>query len=141
MTPIGRQRAGIFGIWALFCLVLCTFVLPISSCKGNGNGGSVREDTIPRTGKVKVKPHDDINRQGTYCKYKVIAPLPKGAVLKADDVICVLCGANKNSCDDFSEVEEEDGTVYKVQALTKKLACEACPKGTDSTPGYPRRER
>ena len=95
---------------------------------------------VPKTGRIKIKPHDDIARNGAYCKYKIVTPIPDGSPLKENDTICIVCAADKTGCDDYTEVEENDGRVYNVQELTKGLACESCPKGTDSPPGFPREE-
>jgi hypothetical protein len=91
---------------------------------------------IPKTGPVRVRAHDDLPREGQYCRYQIVKDLPEGATMKIGDVICIFCPASKRGCDDYSQVEENDGRVYAVKALTKGRPCTTCPKGTDTPPGW-----
>jgi hypothetical protein len=116
-------------------MILMAAIVLIPACKCGGGG------FVPATGTAKVKPYDDINRNGTYCLYKVTALPSSGTVqLKVGDIICIFC-ANQTKCDNYSKVEMEDGTTYDVAAQTNGLACTDCPKGTDTPPGYPFQKR
>lgn len=117
-----------------YAISIMIFAIPglLSSCGGSN---------IPKTGKVKVQPHDDINRTGTYCKYEVTgAPSAGQAQLKVGEMFCILCPSGKNGCDNYSEVEIVDVATYPVKALTNGLSCTTCPKGTDAPAGYPFKE-
>ena len=134
-NPSGNIRAHF-----LLACVLAVTVGFLGSCgkSGETSGGTKEDTSLPKTGKIKVKPHDDINRNELYCKYKIKGELPKDAPLKVGDIFCILCPKDKQGCDDYSQVEEQDGKVYQVEALDKGHPCTTCPKGTDNPPGYPR---
>ncbi len=97
---------------------------------------------IPRTGKVMVKPVDDIKRNFQYCRYEVTGPPSKGpAGIKKGEFICVKCPVGRSGCDAFSKIELGDGQVYPVKSKDKGLACTSCPASTANPPGYPFEEQ
>ena len=103
----------------------------------NGHNTEQGTTTIPRTGKVKVKPHNDPSRSDTYCTYKITA-VPKGGAMKVGDLICIFC--TRQACDNFSSIEVPSGLVYTVTAQENGLPCTSCPAADATQPGQPYEE-
>jgi hypothetical protein len=95
----------------------------------------------PLTGTAKIKSHDDLPRNDTYCRYKITAVPATGAQMKVGEIVCIYCPPGKSGCDNYSKVEEPNGTTYEVSAMDSMQACTACPKGTDTPPGWGRELR
>ena len=117
---------------------LAAFIALAGACQEKPPSEPVKQGTyIPKTGTAKVKPHDDITRNHQYCRYKITAA-PTGAALKVNDIICIYCPAGKSGCDNYSKIEELEGTTYDVSALDNGSACTSCPKGDATPPGWAR---
>jgi hypothetical protein len=115
-------------------LVLATLTVLVGAC-----GQPVGKGTyIPATGTAKVKPHDDLPRLHTYCRYKITAVPATGAQMKVGDIVCIYCLPPKSGCDNYSKIEELQGTTYEVSAMDSMQACTSCPKGDATPPGWPR---
>jgi hypothetical protein len=115
-------------------LALAALVVLAGACGQKQQKGTY----IPATGTAKVKPHDDLPRNHTYCRYKITALPATGAQMKVGDIVCIYCPPAKSGCDNYSKIEELQGTTYDVSAMDSSSACTTCPKGDATPPGWPR---